>query len=110
MSHFLGTTEHMILLAIVRLGADAYGAAILEELESTTGRAPSSGSVSTVLDRLETKGFLTSEYRAGGERRGGRPRRVVSLTEAGRAALVETQRAFRSVMAGLDLGLEPETP
>lgn len=97
MGHFLGTNEHMILLAVLRLGEGAYGAAILDELRSATGRAPSSGALSTTLDRLEKKGLLTSGYEQGDESRGGHPRRMITLTAAGRAELRATQEAFRAL-------------
>lgn len=102
MAHFLGTTEQMILLAVLRLGADAYGAAILEELETATGRAPSSGSLSTTLDRLEAKGLVSSSYREGDDSRGGRPRRVVALTREGRTELAATRKALRTLADGLE--------
>ena len=99
MSHFLGTTEQMILLAVLRLGDRAYGATILDVLESTAGRAPSSGALSTTLDRLERKGLVVSRYDEGDARRGGRPKRAVSLTEAGRMALDDTREALRRLEA-----------
>ena len=104
MGHFLGTNEHMILLAVVRLGEGAYGASILDELRHATGRAPSSGSLSTTLDRLEAKGLVESRYVDGDAGRGGHPRRVVGLTAPGRAELRATEAAFR----GLRTDLRPE--
>lgn len=105
MAHFLGTTEYMILLAIVRLGEEAYGAAILDEIESAAGRAPSSGSLSTALDRLEAKGLVTSRYEGGAPNRGGRPRRVMTITDAGRREMSATLEAFGRLRSGL-----PEAP
>lgn len=93
MGQFLGTLEHLILLAVLRLGDDAYGNAILDELETSTGRAPSSGSLSTTLDRLEHKGLLTSRYAEATPGRGGRPKRVVRITAQGRRELRATQQA-----------------
>jgi PadR family transcriptional regulator, regulatory protein PadR len=101
MAHFLGTTEYMILLAIVRLEGGAYGAAILDELERAVGRAPSSGALSTALDRLETKGLVTSSYEEGAPSRGGRPRRVTTLTPTGWTELSSTVEAFRRLRSGL---------
>ena len=106
MAHFLGTTEYMILLAVLRLEAEAYGAAILQQLEDATGRAPSSGSLSTTLDRLEGKGLITSSYEEGGSDRGGRPKRVVTVTEAGREELAATREAFRRLGTGVPLGAD----
>jgi len=101
MAHFLGTTEYMILLAVVRLGEEAYGAAILDELERAAGRAPSSGSLSTALDRLEEKGLVTSAYEEGTSDRGGRPRRVMTVTERGRDEIEATRMAFQRLRAGV---------
>jgi DNA-binding PadR family transcriptional regulator len=97
MGHFLGTTEHMVLLAIIRRGGKAHGAAILETLESAAGRAPSSGALSTTLDRLEENGLIQSSYQTGGSRRGGRPKRIATVTAAGRARLAATRAAFRKL-------------
>lgn len=99
MGHFLGTTEQMVLLAILRLGRGAHGAAILETLEATTGRAPSSGALSTTLDRLEDNGLISTSYQAGDAGRGGRPKRVATVTPAGRARLEETRAALRDLDA-----------
>ena len=85
----------MILLAIVRLGDGAYGTSIIEALEGATGRAPSSGSLSTSLDRMEAKGLVTSRYVKGGHARGGHPRRVVRLNPSGKVALQRTGAALR---------------
>lgn len=92
---FLGTNEYMVMLAIVHLGSDAYGAAIVELLGKITGRAPSSGSLSTTLDRMEAKRLVVSRYEPGADSRGGRPRRVVALTVAGEAELEATDQALR---------------
>src|SRR5678815_4587928 len=75
--------------------AGAYAPAILDEIERRTGRAAAAGPVSVTLDRLEAKGLIRSRLEAGGDERGGRPRRYVTVTAAGirrvrasRAALV----------------------
>jgi len=60
---YLGEFEHMVLLSVMRLGSEAYGLAIKDELESVAGRSPSSGALYTTLDRMERKGLL--EFRAG---------------------------------------------
>ena len=82
------------MLAVRGLGEGAYGAAILDVLASVRGGTPSSGALSTTLDRLEAKGLLVSRYERGDERRGGHPRRVVALTPAGAEALKLTEAAF----------------
>lgn len=100
---YLGTTEHLILLAISRLGEDAYGASIRRAFEDADQRAPSSGSLSTSLDRMEAKGLVTSRYVKGDEDRGGYKRRMVTITAAGQQALEHTGLALRALG-----GREPE--
>ena len=98
----LGGFEHLVLLAILRLDADAYAPAILDEIERTTGRPPAAGSVYVTLDRLESKGLIRS--RVGGEtpERGGRPRRYVTVTARG----LREVRATRAELSALWRGLE----
>ena len=57
----LGEFEHIVLLAILRLGDNAYGVTIRNEIQERTGREPAPGALYTTLDRLEDKGLLTSE-------------------------------------------------
>ena len=99
---YLGEFEHLMLLAILRLGADAYAPAILEELAQRTGRTPSPGSMYVTLDRLEEKGFLRSRLADADGDRGGRPRRYVSVTAHG----VRELRASRTALLELWRGLE----
>ena len=94
---YLGEFEQMVLLAILRLGGDAYGLAVRTELEEVAGRRPSSGSLYTTLDRLEQKGLLSSRPGEPGDHRGGR-RRQAARAGAGRGW---TNRTFLGVRAGL---------
>jgi DNA-binding PadR family transcriptional regulator len=98
----LGQFEHLVLLAILRLGDAAYAPAILEELECRTGRPASPGSMYVTLDRLESKGFLRSRLADATDDRGGRQRRYVTVTAAGLREL----RASRSALLALWRGLE----
>jgi PadR family transcriptional regulator PadR len=98
----LGQFEHVVLLAILRLGDTAYAPAILEEIETRTGRPASPGSMYVTLDRLEEKGLLRSRLADGGDDRGGRPRRYVTVTAYGMREL----RAARSTLQKLWHGLE----
>jgi len=101
---FLGDFEHLILLAVMRLENDGYGLAIRDEISRRTEREIATGAVYTTLDRLERKGLLTSRVEQGGPERDNRRRRHYALTPNGTAALGETQRAIRSMSAGLRLG------
>src|SRR6185503_5094524 len=99
---YLGEFEHLVLLAILRLGDDAYAPAILEELETRTGRPPSPGSMYVTLDRLEDKGFLRSRLADANDARGGRQRRYVTVTALG----IRQLRASRTALLKLWRGLE----
>ena len=54
-SNFLGEFEHVVLLALMRLGQDAYGTTIRREIEANTGRSVSVGALYTALERLERR-------------------------------------------------------
>ena len=101
----LGQFEHVVLLAILRLGDTAYAPAILEEIEARTGRPPSPGSMYVTLDRLEEKGMLRSRLADGDPERGGRQRRYVTVSayglrelRASRTALIELWRGLEGVL------------
>jgi len=79
----LGEFEYLLLTASVRLGEDAYGAAIRHEIEEATKRHCSIGALYTTLDRLETKGFITTWMGDPTPQRGGRPKRMVRVTVKG---------------------------
>ena len=98
----LGEFEQLLLLAVLRLGEDAFGARIGDELEEKAGRRVSRGALYSSLDRLERKGFLEWELGASTEERGGHPARCFSLTPTGLEALREHQRAYRALAAGLE--------
>lgn len=98
----LGDFEHILLLAILRLGDGAYGPAILEELERHTGRPPSAGSLYVTLDRLEAKGLLRSRLGDATPERGGRPRRYVSVTAPGVRELRTSRRSLLQLWHGLE--------
>ena len=98
----LGEFEHLVLLAILRLGDGAYAPAILDEIERRTGRPPSAGSVYVTLDRLEEKGLIRSRLDAAHDDRGGRPRRYVAVTALG----LRRVRASRAALVALWRGLE----
>lgn len=104
----LGTLELAALLAVVRLGEDAYGLAVRRDLVARTGREYSVGAVYTTLQRLEDKGLLTSRSSAPLPVRGGRSRRHFSLTGAGARALRHAERHVASIWAGVETAIRPE--
>jgi len=71
----LGEFEQVVLLAILRLGDDAYAVTIRDEILQCTGRDVSRGSIYITLDRLETKGYLRSRLADSTPERGGRAKR-----------------------------------
>lgn len=103
---FLGEFEQMVLLSIIRLGADAYGLAIRDELEDVAGRSPSSGSLYTTLDRMERKGFIVSTAGASSGSRGGRPRRYVKVTAEGREMLSRSRDTLLALWNGIEGALD----
>jgi DNA-binding PadR family transcriptional regulator len=103
-SPFLGDFEHLVLLALLRLGADAYGTSIRREIEAHAGRSISVGALYTALDRLERKGFAQSRLADPTPERGGRARRYYTLRPGGHAAL----RRSRVLLQRMWDGFEPE--
>jgi DNA-binding PadR family transcriptional regulator len=104
---FIGEFEHMVLLAVLRLGDGAYGVAIMDELERTAGRNSSRGATYMVLDRLETKGLLESHLGEPAAERGGRAKKFVTVTPEGLDAVRRSQTALRELGRGLEAMLEP---
>src|ERR1700722_16356350 len=92
--NYLGEFELMVLLALMRLGEDAYGVPISREIEKCSGREVALGSVYAALERLEEKGLVTSELGEPTAERGGRAKRSFRPTPSGLRAARETQRAL----------------
>lgn len=97
----LGALELTILLAVARLGSDAYGLSVRRDVAARTGRDYSVGAIYTTLDRLETKGFVTSRTTDPTPTRGGRSRRQFKVTAAGQHAIRQAERVARSVWDGV---------
>lgn len=97
----LGGFEHLLLLAILRLEDDAYGATLRRELIEHTDKDVAVGAIYTGLDRLEGKGFVESSMSEPTAKRGGRGKRVYRVTSAGRSALADMDRAVRQLSAGI---------
>jgi DNA-binding PadR family transcriptional regulator len=98
----LGEFEHMVLLAIMRLGDDAYAVPVREEIVRCTGRDVSRGSIYITLDRLETKGYLRSRLADPTPERGGRAKRYYVLRPRAVDALKESRRALVALWRGLE--------
>jgi DNA-binding PadR family transcriptional regulator len=100
---YLGEFEQMVMLTVARLGDDAYGIAILEELHSRTGNEPAVASVYAALDRLERRGFVLSRVGEPTPERGGRAKRFFALQPAGAGALRRSRHALDSLWEGLEI-------
>jgi PadR family transcriptional regulator, regulatory protein PadR len=97
-----GEFEQLVLIAIVRLDDEAYGATIRREIEERTDRKLSISAVYTTLDRLERKGFVRSWIGEPTAQRGGRRRKHFALQPAGARALRAAYNAFGAMTAGLE--------
>ncbi|HXC60534.1 MAG TPA: PadR family transcriptional regulator [Steroidobacteraceae bacterium] len=97
----LGSLEHIVLLAVLRLREDAYGMTVLREIASVTGRDLAIGAVYSTLTRLESKGFIRSWAGEPTAERGGRAKRYFHLTPAGREALRHMRDVVQKMSAGL---------
>lgn len=104
----LGALELTILLAVARLGDEAYGLAVRRDVSTRTARDYSVGAIYTTLGRLEAKGFVVSRTTAPLPTRGGRSRRQFEVTAAGQRAIRHAERVARSVWAGVGRPLHPE--
>ena len=86
--------ELSVLLAVARLGDDAYGLAVRRDVSDRLAREYSVGAIYTTLERLRDKGFLAARMAPPTPTRGGRARRHFRVTSAGAKALdVARQRA-----------------
>lgn len=89
---YLGEFEELVLLAVTVLSNGAYGVSIAEELRQRANRTLSLSAVHIALYRLEEKGYVTSEMGGATLSRGGRRKRLFSVTTAGREMLAEIQQ------------------
>jgi DNA-binding PadR family transcriptional regulator len=99
----LGEFEQLILLAILRLGDQAYGVTIRTEISERAGRTVAPGALYTALDRLEDKGLVKSRIGDPTPQRGGRAKRFFTVTASGVKALTRAQHAFQRLLEGLDV-------
>ncbi len=97
----LGNFELMVLLAVIRLGDDAYGVPISHAIEDTTGREVALGSVYASLDRLEDKGLVSSTLGDPTPERGGRAKRYFRVTAKGAREARDTKQALVTLWRGL---------
>lgn len=106
MADTLGSFEQAVLLAIIRLGDEAYGRAVLSEVQSRLGRSVAAGAVHATLERLERKGLVASRLGPGTPIRAGRPRRFYRVKPKALRALNEARAAVDTLWQGLDFPLK----
>ncbi len=100
----LGEFEHLILLAVYRLGDNTYGVPVIHEVEERTGRTVTQAAAYLTLRRLEEKGFIKSSMGKPTAERGGRAKRYFQITNSGAAQL----RDSRAALAKMWEGVSPE--
>lgn len=104
----LGGLQQLAMLAVLKLGEDAYGATVQRELEETAGRSVAISTVYVTMERLERKGFVSSRLGDPTPVRGGRAKRIYAVTADGLQALKssrrELDRMWQAVEAHPDLG------
>ena len=93
--------EIMILLAILRIGEEAYGVPIAREIETTTGRAVLLPAIYAALERLEGQQLIESRLGEATAQRGGRAKKYFSLTPAGIGSVRDTRKALTALWARL---------
>ena len=89
--YHLGEFEEVVLLTVAILNSEAYGVAIIEEMEKRLKRKVSIGALQTVLRRLENKGLLSSVFGEATKVRGGKRKRYFTVTKSGRKILNEAK-------------------
>jgi len=97
----LGEFEYVLLAAAVRLGDEAYGAAIRDEIERATKRRCSIGALYTTIDRLESKGLLQTWMGEATPQRGGRAKRMIRVTAKGKKAAADFYQSVSRISRGL---------
>ena len=98
----IGELETLILLAVLRIGEQAYGVSVRDELEVRTGRRLTRGAIYTALRRLEQKGFVQGELGEPTPTRGGRARRFLTVTPAGLEEVRLVTRDLDLMRSGLE--------
>lgn len=88
---YLGEFEELILLIVAVLQGDAYGVLVMDELEKQTERSVNISAVHSALRRLESKGFVSSQWSEASSQRGGRRKRIFNITQSGVMALSQVR-------------------
>jgi PadR family transcriptional regulator PadR len=98
----IGEFEQLVLLALIRVGEEAYGVPIHEELTARAQRTISVAAVYKTLERLEAKGYVSTRIGEPTAERGGRRRKYFKLEALGRRALRDSLATLRRMTAGIE--------
>jgi PadR family transcriptional regulator PadR len=101
-SKHLGEFEQLLMFALLELEAEAHGVSVRQSIEARTGRQVSPGAVYTALERLESRGFVTSRVGDTTPVRGGRRRKYYDLEPEGAEALKRSYDTLASMAQGLE--------
>lgn len=99
--NYLGEFEEVVLLTVAILHGEAYGIAIIDEMEKRLGRKVSMGAMQTALRRLETKGHLSSKFGEATKARGGKRKRYFSVTNFGKKSLEDAKEKRLGLWAAI---------
>jgi DNA-binding PadR family transcriptional regulator len=102
----LGDLEFLVLLALLRLGPDAYGVSIARELDGRANRSLSRAAIHVTLQRLEEHGLVRSALGRPRDDRGGRPRRYYRVLREGMVLVRRSKEVYSRMWKGLDFGEE----
>jgi PadR family transcriptional regulator PadR len=100
----MGELERTVLLAVVHLRGQGYAVSIADEIERRSKRAPSLGAIYGTLDRLQSKGFVSSRLGEATAARGGKRKRLYRVEAAGERVLREARALHDRMWAGAPLG------
>lgn len=106
---FLGEFEQMVMLALIHLSSEAYGAVIRQLLAEQVNRSVAIGALYSTLERLERKGMVESRLGEATAQRGGRAKRYFKVTPQGKIALNRARQAMDTLWQGVsirDIGLQ----
>lgn len=103
---YLGEFEQLVMLALVRLGEEAYGVTVRAEIEKRAGREVALGAIYKSLARLEEKGFISSFVGDPTPERGGRRKKFYRVEARGSRALNQSFATLRRMTRGLGKALE----
>jgi DNA-binding PadR family transcriptional regulator len=106
----LGEFEYLVMLAVLRLGVNAYGMRVRQEIATRTGRDVTIGAVYATLERLADKGLLSASMSDPTPERGGRAKRSFQLTGAGMEAANRARQDLVNMLDGLQFPLPGGTP